>query len=273
METETFMVLSVLVSLAFFSGCISSPPAYGTAASVITTTTLPAEDVLVTSSSKAGLNDFLAGSNGMTLYIFTKDAPGKSNCYSQCAASWPPLLTAGSPAAGSGVTGRLGVIERTDGTKQVTYDDMPLYYWINDKSPGDTTGQGVGGVWFVASVEPTVTTKAQTTTTMAAEQAATTTLLAAGVECSSDSDCMTSSCCHPAGCVPSYQRVCNMLCTNVCEGPLDCGRGRCGCSNGKCEVISINATTTAMTSQSTTATSAKTTTTKKTTTTAYSYYY
>jgi predicted lipoprotein with Yx(FWY)xxD motif len=54
--------------------------------------------------------------------------------------------------AGFHVTGELGVAERTDGTLQVTYEGMPLYHWVNDQAPGDTTGQGINDVWFV--VEP-----------------------------------------------------------------------------------------------------------------------
>jgi predicted lipoprotein with Yx(FWY)xxD motif len=77
-----------------------------------------------------------------------------SNCSDQCALNWPPLLVqAGEmPVAGFEVTGELGVIERQDETLQVTYNGMPLYYWIDDAAAGDTTGHGVNDVWFV--VEP-----------------------------------------------------------------------------------------------------------------------
>lgn len=97
------------------------------------------------------LGSFLVGPDGMTLYIFTKDAPGVSNCYDDCAVRWPPLLVADGqqPTVGEGISGAVGVIERQDGTYQVTYDDMPLYYWIRDVVPGDATGQNVGEVWFV----------------------------------------------------------------------------------------------------------------------------
>lgn len=97
------------------------------------------------------LGSFVVGPDGMTLYMYTKDTVGVSNCYDQCAINWPPLLVpAGQqPTAGEGVTGTLGVTERTDGTYQVTLNDMPLYYWIRDVVPGDATGQNVGEVWFV----------------------------------------------------------------------------------------------------------------------------
>jgi predicted lipoprotein with Yx(FWY)xxD motif len=93
----------------------------------------------------------LTDSQGMTLYLFTRDAENVSNCYDQCAVNWPPLLAeAGAePSAGEGVPGQLGVIERTDGDQQVTYNGMPLYYFANDSQPGDTNGQYVGNVWFV----------------------------------------------------------------------------------------------------------------------------
>ncbi|RME44433.1 MAG: hypothetical protein D6791_13180 [Chloroflexi bacterium] len=98
------------------------------------------------------LGEFLVGANGMTLYIFTNDEPGKSNCYGQCAENWPPLLVeeGEKPVAGEGVPGKLGVIEREDGGYQVTYNDKPLYFWAKDKQPGDATGHGVKDVWFVA---------------------------------------------------------------------------------------------------------------------------
>jgi predicted lipoprotein with Yx(FWY)xxD motif/polyisoprenoid-binding protein YceI len=111
----------------------------------------PTTKVLLGGNDKLGR--FLTGVDGMTLYRFNPDEPGLSNCYDQCAVNWPPLLVqAGEvPVAGFGVTGELGVTERQDETLQVTYDGMPLYYWIDDAAPGDTTGQGVNDVWFVVS--------------------------------------------------------------------------------------------------------------------------
>jgi predicted lipoprotein with Yx(FWY)xxD motif len=99
------------------------------------------------------LGPFLAGPDGMTLYLFTNDTPGVSNCYDECAVRWPPLLVADGeqPTAAEGIGGTLGVTERTDGTYQVTYNDIPLYYWIRDVVPGDATGQNVGEVWFVVA--------------------------------------------------------------------------------------------------------------------------
>jgi len=104
------------------------------------------------------LGPFLTDADGMTLYIFAKDEPGVSNCYDQCAVNWPPLLIEdGQNAMGSEeLTAEFGTTERTDGTVQVTYNEWPLYYWINDAAPGDTTGHAVGGVWAVVGMEPAV---------------------------------------------------------------------------------------------------------------------
>ncbi|HTX93208.1 MAG TPA: hypothetical protein VMC09_18480 [Anaerolineales bacterium] len=98
----------------------------------------------------ATLGSFLVDSNGMTLYIYTKDTPNTSNCSGGCATAWPPLLTNGAPTAGTGVTASmLGTTTRADGTTQVTYNGWPLYYFANDKAAGDTKGEGVGSVWYV----------------------------------------------------------------------------------------------------------------------------
>ncbi len=105
---------------------------------------------LVNVGQNAALGSFLVDSKGMTLYLFTKDAPNTSNCYGGCATAWPPLLTTGAPVPGTGVDdSKLGTTKRTDGTTQVTYNGWPLYYWKNDKAAGDTTGENVQGVWFV----------------------------------------------------------------------------------------------------------------------------
>ena len=105
---------------------------------------------LNTSSSQA-LGTFLVATNGMTLYKYTKDTPGVSNCTGQCATLWPPytVSSASNLNAGSSITGQLGTITRADGTMQLTYNNMPLYFWHNDQKPGDTSGNNVGGVWFV----------------------------------------------------------------------------------------------------------------------------
>ena len=99
------------------------------------------------------LGGFLVSADEMTLYIFLNDEMGVSNCNGDCAVAWSPLTveTADALSAGAGVPSELGVIEREDGSLQVTHNDYPLYFWQDDAAPGDATGHGRGDVWYVAS--------------------------------------------------------------------------------------------------------------------------
>src|SRR3989304_9439 len=56
--------------------------------------------------------------------------------------------------AGSGIPGTWGTATWPDGTKQVTHNGQPLYYYVGDSVAGDATGEGVGGVWVIAPGEP-----------------------------------------------------------------------------------------------------------------------
>ena len=90
----------------------------------------------------------LVGANGMTLYTFDRDVAGsgKSVCNGQCAVNWPPLLATAQAQA----TGDFSLITRDDGKKQWAYKGKPLYLWIKDSKPGDTTGDKVNNVWAAA---------------------------------------------------------------------------------------------------------------------------
>jgi predicted lipoprotein with Yx(FWY)xxD motif len=105
--------------------------------------------------AKLPLGRILVDSKGITLYDFVKDKGTTSVCYGACAALWPPLLTKSKPVAGPGVRASLlGTTKRKDGKLEVTYNGHPLYYFVTDRKPGQTTGQGVnqfGGPWWVLS--------------------------------------------------------------------------------------------------------------------------
>jgi predicted lipoprotein with Yx(FWY)xxD motif len=85
--------------------------------------------------------------NGMTLYVFDRDAAAKSNCNAQCAVNWPPLIADTDATA----SGSFSFITRDDGRKQWAYKGKPLYTWAKDKAPGDTTGDGINNVWHLAA--------------------------------------------------------------------------------------------------------------------------
>jgi predicted lipoprotein with Yx(FWY)xxD motif len=89
----------------------------------------------------------LVDDKGMTLYIFDRDTAGKSTCNGPCATNWPPLTAAAEAKASADWT----VVTRDDGAKQWAYKGKPLYHWSKDTKPGDTSGDGVNGVWHIAA--------------------------------------------------------------------------------------------------------------------------
>jgi len=99
-------------------------------------------------ASKAGaVGTILSGPNGMTLYTFVSDKEdGKSVCNESCAKKWPPFVTSANPPAPKPP---LSLVTRDDGSKQYAWKGKPLYYYTEDKKPGDTTGHEVGRSWFV----------------------------------------------------------------------------------------------------------------------------
>lgn len=103
--------------------------------------------------SHTSAGDALAGPNGKTLYTYANDTDSTSSCNGGCADAWPPLLGDGADVdAGDGVSGTFGTTTRDDGTKQVTHNGQPLYYYASDAAAGDAKGEGAGGVWSIAQV-------------------------------------------------------------------------------------------------------------------------
>ena len=94
---------------------------------------------------------------GHVLYAFTRDTKGRSACYGACARAWPVYFAKSGLKAGNGVNrSLLGTTKRRDGRRQVTYAGRPLYYYVNDRKPGQILCQNVaefGGTWLV--VRPT----------------------------------------------------------------------------------------------------------------------
>jgi predicted lipoprotein with Yx(FWY)xxD motif len=168
------VAIGAFAAIAAAAGCSS-----GSATSSTSTTAASSGSgstaATVSAVSKGTVGAVLSNAAGMTLYRYTPDTPGVSNCTGGCAATWPPLeLSAGmaTPVAGAGVSG-LGTIKRADGSLQVTYNGMPLYTFTGDSSRTDANGQGLDGTWFVlkttasGGAAPTATTKAPTATTAA----------------------------------------------------------------------------------------------------------
>lgn len=130
----------------------ASPGASPAATPVVGATPI-ASGATIMARNDPKLGTILTDSDGRTLYTFAKDEPDKSLCNGKCAQLWPPFAVKGDPTLAAGIPGGVGITVRKDGSSQVSYNGKPLYYFSGDKAPGDTNGEGIGGVWFV--VHPT----------------------------------------------------------------------------------------------------------------------
>lgn len=119
-----------------------------------TASTSTSQGATVQVANNPSLGKILVNSAGDTLYVFKNDSPGQSTCAGSCAKLWPPLTIPKNahPTAGTGVKGLLNVIQRSDGSYQVTYNGAPLYLFTGDTQPGQTNGQGYLNLWYVVPV-------------------------------------------------------------------------------------------------------------------------
>ncbi len=140
-----FAVLAVL-----FAACGNDDPAPGPGSS-------PDEQSGPSISvASTDFGDALVEEDGRTLYMFVPDQQenGAPTCYDDCAEAWPALE--GPVSAGEGVDeALLGTAERTDGTVQATYKDLPLYSFAGDQAAGDVNGQGLFDVWWIVDANGT----------------------------------------------------------------------------------------------------------------------
>jgi predicted lipoprotein with Yx(FWY)xxD motif len=136
-----------LASLALIAAaCGSSSPSSSSGGSSSAGTTSTSSSALQT--AKIGGATVLTNAKGFTVYWFAPDTSTKSNCNGSCARYWPPVK--GPVTAGSGVTGKLTVITRSNGSKQAVYNGHPLYTYVGDTAPGQDKGNGLnlsGGLW------------------------------------------------------------------------------------------------------------------------------
>jgi predicted lipoprotein with Yx(FWY)xxD motif len=146
-RSRSALVAGIALTI-FVAGCGSS----GASQAPVGSAAGPAA-ALTIGSGTASVGTFLTGPNGHTLYTKSGDTATSSSCTGTCATNWPPLtMTAGQQVVGgTGVMGTFGTLARADGSIQVTYVGLPLYYWVKDTKAGDVTGNGVGG-FSVAAV-------------------------------------------------------------------------------------------------------------------------
>ena len=132
-------------AVALLAACGSTAPAAGNASSSGST-------VMVGTATVSGSSEqVLAGSDGYTLYYHTHDTSTTASCTGGCAGTWPPLLvSSGQPTSASSLSGTLTTASTGNGT-QVEYDGHPLYRYSGDSGADQSNGEGIGGIWFVAT--------------------------------------------------------------------------------------------------------------------------
>lgn len=149
MKTSTWIWIIVIVLIIiggiwwWSAGSAPSTPPAATGA----TTNVPGSNLTLGESTDSSLGSYLVAYNGMTLYTYGSDGVGVSNCTGSCATTWPPytVSTTTGLVAESPISGTIATLTRADGSQQVTYNGMPLYFFASDTAPGQISGNGVGG--------------------------------------------------------------------------------------------------------------------------------
>ena len=159
---------TVVAASACSSAASTSAPAAGSSPAASTN-----GPVITTHAGSAGT--FLTDGSGRSIYLWAKDTSGMSACDGACAQAWPPVPATGTLTASGGAhAADLGTLTRADGTKQATYDGHPLYYFVGDSGPGQTSGQGsdnFGAKWWLVAPTGTMITAADSATGAAAAPA------------------------------------------------------------------------------------------------------
>ena len=146
--SRTVFALGFLMSVVI--ACSDDDPA---------TDPIPAVNNDIQLKDNSTLGKILTDKDGKTLYFFSKDANGNSACSGNCESTWPVFAVADLSKLkidGGLTAGDFANITRADGKPQTTYKGWPLYYFANDAAAGETKGENVGGIWFVAKTDYTI---------------------------------------------------------------------------------------------------------------------
>lgn len=157
---------ALMFSVVGLAACSSGGSGYGSGGGAAGGSAAPpssggAGSSLALQTESTPLGTILVDGKKMTVYVYDKDTPnsGKSSCSGPCAAAWPEVTTTSKSPKVKGVTGKVATIKGMDGKNQITINGWPLYTYAKDSKPGDTTGQGVGGVWWVVGANGNKITK------------------------------------------------------------------------------------------------------------------
>jgi len=156
MAHKTLLFAGVAAAALTLAACsndsTSTPPAGGGTNTSSSSLGGGTGGATVATADNADFGTILTDAEGNTLYLFEQDQGTTSSCTTGCSSTWPALTATGTPTAGNGVdAGLLGTAKQSDGSMQVTYNGHLVYRYSGDTAPGQTNGEGIGGVWFVVS--------------------------------------------------------------------------------------------------------------------------
>jgi predicted lipoprotein with Yx(FWY)xxD motif len=150
---RVFLGMSMLLVALIAVACGSASSTSSGSTSSGTTPSSSAAIIKTTSATVNGQSvTILTNDQGMTLYYLKPDTATTSACTGACASNWPPLVFAssGSPTSANALPGTLSVVTDANG-QQVEYNGHLLYRFSGDTAPGQMHGEGIKGVWFVAT--------------------------------------------------------------------------------------------------------------------------
>jgi predicted lipoprotein with Yx(FWY)xxD motif len=168
--TRTRLLVALSAAGLALSACgsdVTATPVAATVAPAVTAapataspTTAPAAAPtagasVVVKAASSTYGQILVDDGGNTLYAFLNDTDAKSTCTGTCAEAWPPAIVDASWSVAPGLdAGVFSTVVRPEGAgEQLTAGRFPLYRFSGDARPGDVTGQGSGGVWFVVGTD------------------------------------------------------------------------------------------------------------------------
>jgi predicted lipoprotein with Yx(FWY)xxD motif len=147
------VVAAALALGACSTGPVTNPPGAGLAPPPAAATAQPA----LTAKDVGDLGTVVTDAEGYTLYRFDNDKakPPTTTCVDDCAKKWPPVVVdRNAKLRVDGVEdAAIGLLERPDGTTQLTIGGWAVYRYSGDKQPGATGGQGLGGTWYAITPE------------------------------------------------------------------------------------------------------------------------
>lgn len=161
---KKLLLLLVALAALLLASCSSdassdgaSSDLYGDSTDADATDEAAAGGAVVVETASTDLGDVLVDGDGFTLYGFTPDLDaGEPTCIDGCTGAWPPVFVDGDDLPEGLDPELFSLVEHPSGTNQLQAGDVPLYLFSGDAGPGETSGQGSGGNWFVVAPDGTL---------------------------------------------------------------------------------------------------------------------